>query len=629
MAKDRSFTEYIADAFYNELFAAVRQYVFANRARLDLRSYIVTDITYASLSDISVKAVGVDDCPGSRVACDVILEAEIEVSGAGKRGRESDLCVQWFSLHCSGDLSKGLSDFKVHSTEPYDQKKFHEHPLSDALVPILYATQLEDAATDFLRKYYPEALDRPMPLDTVELTKRMGLKIVMQRITEDFSVFGQIFFAEADSEVYDAEAGALVNRHFDAGTIVVDPQAYLLRNLGCVNNTIVHECVHWDRHSKAFELERLYNASATQIKCIVVGGIKKETSRSANEWMEWQATSLAPRIQMPVKPFKEKARELIVKYKQLLNTYELVDVMEHVIDELAVFFCVSRHAAKIRMVDVGYEEAVGTFTFIDGRYVKPHAFKKGSLAKNQTYSIGYQDAIVQTMINMNLREAALSGDYVYVDAHVCLNHPKYVTRNKEGSPTLTEYGRLHVDECCLTFDLKLVHANKYGEQFYKECVLYRDVNSGLFFEAQFAKGSSTSVTEKAAKLSEVNKEIIALRKTLPMTFSDSLIRIMEWAEVTEEELAEESRLNPKTIQRLRTNPDYNVTLKTVVSICIGLHLHPLLSMHLINAAGLSFRAGSEEHMMYQFFITGFYTHPIDECNEMLEASGFKILSGKE
>ena len=57
-----------------------------------------------------------------------------------------------------------------------------------------------------------------------------------------------------------------------------------------------------------------------------------------------------------------------------MKVTHIVDVMETVIDALATFFVVSRHAAKIRMVDVGYEEAIGVFTYIDGHYVKPHAF---------------------------------------------------------------------------------------------------------------------------------------------------------------------------------------------------------------------------------------------------------------
>ena len=88
-----------------------------------------------------------------------------------------------------------------------------------------------------------------------------------------------------------------------AGTIFVDPKAYFLRNLGAVNNTIIHECVHWDKHRKAFELERLYNESVNKIKCKVVGGIK-DGDKDATGWMEWQANALAPRIQMPLSPSK-------------------------------------------------------------------------------------------------------------------------------------------------------------------------------------------------------------------------------------------------------------------------------------------------------------------------------------
>lgn len=47
------------------------------------------------------------------------------------------------------------------------------------------------------------------------------------------------------------------------------------------------------------------------------------------------------------------------------------------------------------MIDAGYEEAIGTFTYIDGRYVKPHRFKKGALERNQTFSIGAEDAAIK------------------------------------------------------------------------------------------------------------------------------------------------------------------------------------------------------------------------------------------
>ena len=52
--------------------------------------------------------------------------------------------------------------------------------------------------------------------------------------------------------MFDAKAGEAVPVHIEAKTIVVDPQMYLLRNLGSVNNTIIHECVHWVRGIEMF-----------------------------------------------------------------------------------------------------------------------------------------------------------------------------------------------------------------------------------------------------------------------------------------------------------------------------------------------------------------------------------------
>ena len=629
MSQERSFTEYISATRYNEMFNAIKRYIYANQSSLELQSNIVDNIKYTELSEIYVKLVTVDELPGNVLAFDIIIESDIEVRGKGRRDWETDLCSKWFIISCTATLSLELSDFKILKTEPYNKKHYRENPLSDALVPCISADNLDNEAVKFLKKYYPEALQNPMPLDTKLLTQRMGLKLIFQQLTGDFSVFGQIIFADTDTEVFDTQTGEMVLRHFEAGTVVVDPQTFHLRNLGSVHNTIVHECVHWDRHRKAFELERLYNASATQIKCIVIGGVKSNINRNANDWMEWQANALTPRIQMPITPFKMKANEFIRKFRRYSNADELVDVMEPVIDALAEFFCVSRCAAKIRMVDAGYQEAIGAFTYIDDHYVKPHAFKKGSIEKNQTYSISLDDALFETLINQKLQNYTQRGDFVYVDSHVCLNDPKYITRNSHGEFEMTDYGRLHIDECCLAFKLKVKHANKYGEQFYKECVLYRDANSGLHFEAQFAPENSKTVLDKANAIAALNSDVDEILSVLPTSFNASLVKLMDWVEISVEELAENSKLSSKTIQRMRTQADYNVGLRTVIAVCIGMHLHPVLSQHLLNAAGLSFRYNVPEQAMYHFFITAFYMHSIDECNEILVARGHKKLSGDE
>ena len=70
---------------------------------------------------------------------------------------------------------------------------------------------------------------------------------------------------DTDAEMYDANAGANVKKHIPGRTIVVDPQTVLLRTIGCANNTILHECVHWVKHRKVFELEKLYNENESCI----------------------------------------------------------------------------------------------------------------------------------------------------------------------------------------------------------------------------------------------------------------------------------------------------------------------------------------------------------------------------
>lgn len=54
--------------------------------------------------------------------------------------------------------------------------------------------------------------------------------------------------------------------HIEAGTILINPMIFFMRNVGSKNNTIVHEAVQ-DRHSDFFELQKLLNDDVSHIKC--------------------------------------------------------------------------------------------------------------------------------------------------------------------------------------------------------------------------------------------------------------------------------------------------------------------------------------------------------------------------
>ncbi|WP_342500020.1 hypothetical protein MHI08_03925 [Bacillus sp. FSL M7-0791] len=160
--------------------------------------------------------------------------------------------------------------------------------------------------------------------------------------------------------------------------------------------------------------------------------------------MEWQANSLAPKILMPLNMFKQEAHSIIRELMDENKTNDLLVIIEETIDKSAGFFWVSRLAAKIRMIDAGYEQAMGAFNFIDGRYIPTHSFKNDTLERNQTFSIGAVDAGILSLIDANF-----GGRYVYIDSHFVLNTPKYVEKDLFGNLTLTNYARHNIGECCL------------------------------------------------------------------------------------------------------------------------------------------------------------------------------------
>ncbi|EKF35835.1 ImmA/IrrE family metallo-endopeptidase [Bacillus xiamenensis] len=629
MASSRSFKNYVAVKFEDELFTAIESFVEENKYDIDFRLYRVNNIgeIYLSDSEIEVRYVFVNNLVGTELEFDVIVEQYLEVFDTNHRLDESEHIQEWFHISCSGDIEREFEDFTIHNIEKYYEKEKNKNPLSDSLVPIIYKRDLEQIARIFLEKHYPEALSKPIPIDTKELAYRMGLSVEMREITEDLSVFGQIFFRDSNSEFFDSAQGIYYSEDVSAKTIFVDPKAFFLRNLGSVNNTIIHECVHWELHRLAFELERLYNDELTAISCKVIGGIEESDVDSAN-WMEWQANALTPRIQMPLAMFKTKAFELIKHYREKLNTAETIDVLEIVVDELATHFVVSREAAKIRLIDVGYEEAIGVYNYINGKYVPPYKVKEGILNRNQTFSVDYKSLVIESLHNPNLKELIDNGTYLYVDSHLCLNSPKYIEYDIFGKPRLTRYAKLNMEECCIIFTLTLDFKNRYGKQYYTECVLFKNAE-GLSFRVAFDGDENISSQEKAALIIQYNKEVNDILKRLPNHFPEALKALMKWKDLKNEELAEKCLLSSKTIQRMRNEEGYEPKLRTVIALCVGMQLPPILSRKLIEISGYAIRFAVEEHAMFEAIITGYYKTSIHECNELLESAGFKILTSDE
>lgn len=619
MAFGHSFTKFLNNNFIDELCNVASEYLNEHGDTLELKLRKVQEIGEIELLDTRINKVYVNDLPGTKIAFDVILELELEVREADYHFDESDTCTQWIRVPCTGDLSKDIKEWEIQTDEieQYFKKNAPTNCLSDSLVPYISSEQLEDIATEFLESYYPNALSRasggiPVKVDPFILAETLGLK-VEQKVIRNDSVFGQIYFEDTDADVSDLFSDG--SSHIRARTIVVDPYRFCFSSYGSINNTIIHECVHWVMHRKAFLLEKLFDSKISRITCEVATKTEQQKAQEELKFMEWQANQLAPRIQMPAEPFKARAKEYIVNLQRLNHAKYEFEVMEQVIDNLAQEFNVSRQSAKIRLVQLGFHQAVGAYTYVDGHYVKAHSFKPGLLKPNQTFSISAYDAAVERFKNQELRNLTENGDYLFVDNHFVYNAPQYVQTSADGRLELTDYALAHMDECCLVFDLKI--KNNINKDYQTVCFLNRD-ESDVTFEVSFHNELKTAPKEKQTEhRKNVMAEVLNIRREMTDDPTKCLKQLLAWRNVKQNELAYTIGRDPTTISRIingKNEPD----LKTVVLICFALHLPPCISSKLLETFNIRLSPTNEIHQWIQEALHVKYGDSIEAAVEYLE-----------
>lgn len=227
-----------------------------------------------------------------------------------------------------------------------------------SLVPRMYKSELDDRARDFLDHYCKEALEKPMPVPIEEIAReKLHLSIKEYHLSEDLSILGQMCFTDGLVEIYDPMNDEYREIPVKARTMIIDPDTYLKRNFGSKRNTEAHECVHWVWHRKyhlaAYQYDKNHTAA---FRCPIIP--KDESSKSEwtdEDWMEWQANSLAPRILMPRETVGDAFQMVIDKSKQ--NPFVsagLIQKGKWVIEQFAGFYQVSKLSAAIRLQELGY-----------------------------------------------------------------------------------------------------------------------------------------------------------------------------------------------------------------------------------------------------------------------------------
>lgn len=615
--------EFIYKICYQPIWTAVNSFIAVHPTALRLSTSRVKYPDSAMLLDMMLEYTNNISIDEDTLRFDAIISCTIELQqNDDYKGLLTGETSQWIIASCEATISDKLDNLKITDVRPWTKGK---KPIvsgiaaSNNIVPVLYKKDLDAEATAFLEKYYPQALSEPMPVPIEKIaTEKLHLNVLQgHRISDDFSIFGQICFSKGKVLVRDIFKCSETEMDVDRGTILIDAYTFWERNKGCVNNTLAHEVYHWYRHRLYATIKQLLrNEKFIAHRCPSNISYPFEFEEWTDEQrMEWQANNMAPRILMPIQTFKVKVDELYQKYNYD-DTPLKVDALTCIADELAKFYDVSRQSALIRMKETGYPEAQLVLQQLDKQ--NNHSF------------ISREDVFYEYSTNESFRELLDSGKFKYVDGYIIINDEKYILKDETGKYTLTEYAWDNLTECTISFTWKRIKRSTAKGHLPEE-ILHR-VNDEQEVST-YDKKQNTSVTKLSDELMrkrsrfEINEGIHNL-PTNGKTCWEYIFDIINFKGLSKIHFCNLTGLGEEVYRKAEKNIKTDPSVRTIVAIACGLDLDIETAEKMLSLAGRSFRESNEDRAL-KFCITGFAGQSIEERNDFLESYGYDTLGTKE
>ena len=164
-----------------------------------------------------------------------------------------------------------------------------------------------------------------------------------------------------------------------ANTIIVDKS---LREDNGVDNIIIHECVHSYLHYTFYYVQSLYRLGIGKDTPEFLDYFYSATQQECVRWRETQANSIASHIQMPRDITTDTIIDFIDRYDDEMSFDDYLDIIDHIKDK----FGVSRYAAKKRIVELGWKEVRGVYSYCTTGYVEDHEIEE-SMSLDHTYTV--------------------------------------------------------------------------------------------------------------------------------------------------------------------------------------------------------------------------------------------------
>ena len=522
------------------------------------------------------------------VQAELTFELEIEIN----RENSAQTVLQrydvdmWFDME--GEIAGEYGAFRLHRCKNENSGV----KLDEYLVPVLKWEDVEEEAEKIICRLVPEGLRDPSKLKPEAFAKRLGLKIIELPLYNRPRTASILFFGAG--EVQTDSGGFPVSAAIEANTIVLNGNAPEKRK-----DAIFHECFHFIEHRLFFQLQRMHNDDIARIGQWKPLALQKN-ERSPVEWIEWQAHVGSQCLQVPRSLLRKRMADELenVCNLQLHMGYKLQAIGK----KLAKEFNVWNYQMRNRMIQVGYTAAKGALNFVVNDYIEPFAFDAGACRGSQTFVISPKEMLDEYLRNEAFRRIIDTGRYIYIDGHICINDPEYITPQGR----LTKWANAHVDRCCLRF-VRTYHRDK------RTHYVFGQLNSD---EEYNGRSLTLSASEQSPHLYEQAVKTAKFLATLPGTFHEAFTAMMRAANIKPVQLAEGTLMSERTIYRYQEVEREDYSADTVAVLCVGMHLDPLLSFALMQRAGIFLR-DTPEDLILKAVLMGMYRMTIRQVRQYL------------
>lgn len=477
-------------------------------------------------------------------------------------------------------------------------------PLDEYLVPIMSKRSFDSIATEILERYYPKETDYVYKIEGKSLADAMGYDIQYLRLSLKGNIKSKLIFDKKDVTVYDSK-GKAITLMIPANTILVDKS---LREDNRLDNVIIHECVHGYLHYLFYFVQSLYRQGVGKEVPEFLDYFYSATQQECIRWMETQANSIAGHIQMP----RDTTIDAIIDFVDRHEDEMSFDDYRELIDNIKNKFGVSRYAAKKRIIELGWKEVRGVYTYCTTGYVEDHEIEE-SLSLDHTYTVPLKCIAEIFGASQDFASLVKSKKYIYIDGHMCRNDEKYVITEYGTAFGLTEYAKHHMSECCISFK------RIYEKQDYS--YTFGELNKeDLAVIVEHALDNEQKKRLRAA-MKEHDKENTKLQSRQCSNLLGETIKFhMKRCGVTADMLADRSGLGLTTISRLKKGGKFK--LETILAFSVALELEMPFINDLMQKAGVHFDPHNSVHNMYLTILDLLPSANVFQINEFLREEGF-------